>query len=177
MFDFVQKNPVLLGEAPKGERGYPFDWEAWTTNRLAEAVGFQANNIHKYFRPKNLLGEVQPTTPDRFDEFDHEKAVINVSNVIGVGGRVICVGSRVTQTVADFFQIPDEQVNAYIPWCQWGAPIQQHQFARIPHPANSVGRWCHMQGRPSQPDIAIHFLISAIRERYPDAFGHRLEEL
>ncbi|HAI29879.1 MULTISPECIES: hypothetical protein [unclassified Thalassospira] len=174
---FLTKNPVLLGEAPKGEHSYAFNWNAWTTLRLADSVGFSANNIHKYFRPRNLLDEVQLTGPDTFDPFDHQSAIQNVGNVISPGDRVICVGSRVTKAVADYFQLDNSEIPEFIPWCSWGRPYQNCQFSRIPHPANRAGRWCYSQGQPAQPKEAVSFLIATVRERYSDAFQHLLDAM
>lgn len=170
------KNPILLGEAPKGENGYPFDWNAWSSKRLAEAMGYESKNIYKFFHPKNLLNEVQPTGNDRFDDFDHAKALANFPTLIGSGSRVVCVGTRVTQVVSDFLGLDDKGVETYIPYCKWGkVTADGHVFSRIPHPANRSGRWCHRAGRPAQPEQAINFLVATIRERYPDAFSWRKE--
>ena len=97
------KNPVLLGEAPKGTQGFAFDWNAWTTMRFAEAVGFNARFIFKYFRPLNLLDDRQETGTNSYDALDHQRAVQNVGLKIAAGDRVICVGSRVTRAVSEYF--------------------------------------------------------------------------
>ena len=169
---YTEKNPILLGEAPKGENGYAFDWDAWTTRRISEAIGFSANRIHRYFRPKNLLDQEQETESDGFDKFDHQKAVQSVSYKIADGDRIICVGSRVQKAIADHFGLNHHEVISFIPWCSWGPPIANCQFSFIPHPANQAGRLCNFIGKPSLPNQSITFIITTIRERYPNAFSH-----
>ncbi|OSQ39092.1 MULTISPECIES: hypothetical protein [Thalassospira] len=169
------KNPVLLGEAPKGTQGFAFDWNAWTTMRFAEAVGFNARFIFKYFRPLNLLDDRQETGTNSYDAFDHQRAVQNVGLKIAAGDRVICVGSRVTRAVSEYFGINVQYSSRFIPMCSWGDLIEGNQFAQIPHPANPAGRQSYRRGLPAQPKVAISFLIATVRERYSDAFQHRLD--
>lgn len=158
---------LLLGEAPKGDNGYAFDWEAWTTVALAEALSIRPQSIRKFFWVDNVFRQPVETQASGHDEFDHFLAVEQIRSRNFSSQRIICVGKRVAKAFSEAWGILQPlPLNSF---CDVGGVL----VGRIHHPASDSGRNSYSHGGNALPNTTIDFLINTIQLQYPDAFTWR----
>lgn len=132
---------VLLGEAPKHEGGYAFDYGSWTTEQIAAICDVPPFHLNKIFWVMNVFDNPMPTSANGFDAFPMKEAAATIREKWFKSQRIICVGGRVARAM----ELALELEPAAIPENRFArftntARGNGWQLARIPHPSGLRGR-------------------------------------
>lgn len=135
---------VLLGEAPKVSSGYAFDPGSFTTRQIAAAVGVGPKYLYNRFWLMNVFNEPQEPRGRGFDEFPRELAVNRLREMWIPNRRIVCVGKRVAEALAEMLEIggaiPQNEFKMFRPRArkaEWQLGYIIHPSSIRPHQVDS----------------------------------------